>query len=317
VILAVAAAAQLAGLISVILWGGFNLPLGPIAIRATTASRLFVQLAVVVAAWLAVSPAARRRAGWIASSPMVFFAAMTLAAMWLSLGPVPRTGGADLQIAGSSLYGWLYAHVPGFTGVRVPARYAMIAGLFLAVTAGYACAAFLRLRAGVPVTAAAAALFLVEGAAFPLNINFTWRTNEQMPPARIAPAATAPEVYRRLAAMPPATIVAEFPFGDAAWEIRYVYYSTVHWKRILNGYSGSSPPGYTRRMAALRRFGERPEEAWAALKAAGATHAVVHIPSFMRATDAAGAHVWLVTHGAQRLESFPEGDVLYSLPDAH
>ncbi len=31
----------------------------------------------------------------------------------------------------------LYDYVPGFNGVRVPARYAMIAGLFLAVLAGY------------------------------------------------------------------------------------------------------------------------------------------------------------------------------------
>jgi hypothetical protein len=317
VVFAVAAAAQFAGLVSVVLWGGFNLPLGPVAIRATTAARLFVQFVIVFAAWLALSPAARRHAARIAASPLAFFAAMTLLAMWLSLGPVPRTAGGDVPIAGTSLYGWFYDNVPGFTGVRVPARYAMIAGLFLAVAAGCACTAFLRFRFGRPLVAAASLLFIAESAAVPLNINFTWGQHERMPPSRILPAGEAPAVYRRLAELPADTVVAEFPFGDAAWEIRYVYYSTVHWKPILNGYSGSSPPGYSRRLARIRRISDRPDDAWAALTAAGATHVVLHIPAFANPAEAAGAHVWLDAHGARRVESFPEGDVLYSLPDAH
>jgi hypothetical protein len=222
-----------------------------------------------------------------------------------------------VQIAGTSLYGWLYANVPGFTGVRVPARYAMIAGLFLAVAAGYAAARFLRYRDGVPAVAMASVLCIAEGAAVPLNVNFTWGQHERMPPSRIAPASEAPAVYRRLAELPAGTVVAEFPFGDQAWEIRYVYYSTVHWKPILNGYSGSSPPGYSRRLARMRRIADRPDDAWAALMSAGATHAVLHVPAFAHSAEAAGTHVWLEAHGARRLESFPEGDVLYSLPDAH
>ena len=50
--------------------------------------------------------------------------------MWLSLGPLPNAGGS--RVSGFGLYGVLYDYVPGFNGVRVPARYAMIAGLFLA-----------------------------------------------------------------------------------------------------------------------------------------------------------------------------------------
>jgi hypothetical protein len=174
----------------------------------------------------------------------------------------------------------------------------------------------LRDRYGVPAVALASVLFVVEGAAVPLHVNFTWGQYERMPPSRIAPAREAPAVYRRLAELPAGAVVAEFPFGDSAWEIRYVYYSTVHWKPILNGYSGSSPPGYSRRLARIRRMSDRPDDAWAALVSAGATHAVLHIPAFAHPAEAAGAHVWLEAHGARRLESFPEGDVLYSLPDA-
>jgi hypothetical protein len=317
ILLAIAAAAQFASLVSVVLWGGFNMALGPVTIRATTGARLLGQLIIVVAAWLAVSPAARCHAARMAKSPLAFFAAMTLLAMWLSLGPVPRTAGGDVPIAGTSLYDWLYANVPGFTGVRVPARYAMIAGLFLAIAAGYAGAALLRFPFGPAAVSAAGVLFVVESAAMPLAVNFTWGQHERMPPSRVLPSAEAPAVYRRLAEMPARTVVAEFPFGDTAWEIRYVYYSTVHWKPILNGYSGSSPPGYSRRLARIRRVSDRPDDAWAALISAGATHVVLHIPAFVNAAEAAGAHVWLEAHGARRVESFPEGDVLYSLPDAH
>ena len=314
--LGVAAAAQLAGLISIVLWGGFNVAVGPVAIRATTAFRLFVQFLIVFAAWLAVSATARRRAALLARSPLVFFAAMTLVAIWLSLGPVPRTAGADVQIASSSLYGWLYANVPGFNGVRVPARYAMIAGLFLAVSAGYACAALGRWRLGAPVVAAAAGLFLIESAALPLDVNLTWGLQEQRPPTRVFAPGGAPSVYRRLAAMPGGTVVAEFPFGDTAWEMRYVYYSTVHWKPILNGYSGSSPPGYSRRVSWFRRLVDQPEPAWTALRAAGTTHVVVHKQAFANPVESELVHAWLDAHGARPVESFPEGDVLYSLPDA-
>ncbi len=68
--------------------------------------------------------------------------------------------------------------------------------------------------------------------------------------ARRAGGRRAP-VYRQLAAMPDVQAVAEFPFGDPAWELRYVYYSTVHWKRLVNGYSGGFPRSYNVRVALL------------------------------------------------------------------
>ena len=68
-------------------------------------------------------------------SPIAFAFAATILAMWLSLGPLPNAG--ESRVSGFGLYGLLYDYVPGFNGVRVPARYAMIAGLFLAILAGY------------------------------------------------------------------------------------------------------------------------------------------------------------------------------------
>ena len=64
-------------------------------------------------------------------------------------------------------------------------------------------------------------------------------------------------MYARVAALPAGTAITEFPFGDAAWEIRYVYYSAAHWKPITNGYSGNFPPNYKERVARLQRVHER------------------------------------------------------------
>ena len=101
-----------------------------------------------------------------------------------------------------------------------------------------------------------------------------------MPPARVEPAAAAPPVYSTLAAMPESRVITEFPFGDPAWELRYVYYSTVHWKRLVNGYSGAFPRGYHVRAARLQRLADNPDEAWQVLRDTGTTHVIVHHDAF-------------------------------------
>ena len=107
----------------------------------------------------------------------LFSLCVTVLAMWLSLGPMPSDG--DGRARGFGIYAVLYDYVPGFNGVRVPARYAMIAGLFLAVLAGYGTRALLdppkpgAMSSGRRRTAMAvvAVLILVEGAAVPMEIN--------------------------------------------------------------------------------------------------------------------------------------------------
>ena len=78
-----------------------------------------------------------------------------------------------------------------------------------------------------------------------------------MPPARVMTYADARRrSIARVAALPAGTAITEFPFGDAAWEIRYVYYAAAHWKPITNGYSGSFPPRYKERVARLQRIAQ-------------------------------------------------------------
>ncbi len=52
------------------------------------------------------------------------------------------------------------------------------------------------------------------------------------------------------------------------------YYSTFHWQRLLNGYSGFFPPSFVRLVAAMQGF---PDAAsLKALRARGARWAVIH-----------------------------------------
>jgi hypothetical protein len=273
--------------------------------------RLLMQTMAALAAWLAISPRARTVAFTLAVSPILAFAALLVLAVWLSLGPAPSTG--IHRISGMGLYGLLYDYVPGFTGLRVPARYAMIAGLFLAVLAGYGATRVGRRRWAPTALIAAGVLIVADGAAMPLGMNHTWAVNEATPPARVFPAAAAPSVYHRIAALPSGSAIAEFPFGDSAWDIRYVYYAAAHGKPILNGYSGAFPPAYLRRVAALRRYLVNGDAAWQALVEAGASHLVVHVPAFANPHEPRVLMAWLEARGARLVESFPEGDALFAI----
>ena len=326
--LVLAVATQLIAVLSVVLFGGFEF--GPISAR--TPQRLLIQFAVALMLLLAVSARARVETIRIVRSPIAFAFAATILAMWLSLGPLPNAG--EARVSGFGLYGLLYEYVPGFRGVRVPARYAMIAGLFLAILAGYGFQRLLAFRALVPASRPALGgvegflipvacfLILVEGAAIPMEINRTWNQNEAVPPARVfsygrldssGVGEGVPPVYSRVAALPPGTAITEFPFGDAAWEIRYVYYAAAHWKPITNGYSGNFPPRYKERVARLQRISKDPEAAWQSLKESGSTHVVVHRNAFANVADADTVESWLKAHGATELERFPDGDVLFEL----
>jgi hypothetical protein len=310
-LLLLAVVTQLIAVLSVVLFGGFEL--GPISAR--TPQRLLMQFAVALLLLLAVSPRARVEAARLMRSPISFALTATVLAMWLSLGPLPNAG--EARVSGFGLYGVLYEYVPGFRGVRVPARYAMIAGLFLAILSGYGVQRLLATRAVIPVSrfliGVSCVLILLEGAAIPMEVNRTWNQNEAVPPGRVMPYADAPPVYSRVASLPAGSAITEFPFGDAAWEIRYVYYAAAHWKPITNGYSGNFPPRYKERVARLQRVGKDPEAAWQSLKESGSTHVVVHRNAFANAADADTVESWLKAHGATEIERFPDGDLLFEL----
>jgi hypothetical protein len=311
-VLTVLVATQVIAVTSAVIFGGFDSSFMGIPLRARTPVRLLIQLVLATVLLMGVSPRARHVAARLSRSQAIFFLAITIFAMWLSLGPYPSAG--DQRVSGIGLYGLLYDYVPGFNGVRVPARYAMIAGLFLAVLAGFGATVLTAgRRSSLALVVVLSILVLIEGAAIPMEVNRTWAQNEATPPAQVFPADRAPAVYLRLKSLPSGSVVTEFPFGDAAWEIRYVYYASVHGKPITNGYSGQFPPGYKARVARLRRVATNPDAAWSALKETGTTHVLLHPSAFANSADADDVRDWLSDRGATIAETFPDGDVLYEV----
>jgi hypothetical protein len=300
---------QTLGIIGIVLTGGFVSSVAGIPVRATNSSRLMVTIAVAATVLLVLSRAARQRALIAARSPLTLCIALVVLALWLSLGPLPQSRGRLLP--GLGLYALLYEHVPGFAGLRVPARYAMIAAVFMAVACGFAALALFRRGRVIAIASLLAVLFLVDVWFAPMPINLTWGSSYVDAPPRVFPRADAPPVYHAVANLDDDTVVAEFPFGDTTWELRYVYYSTVHWKRLLNGYSGGFPQQYQARVAVLRRVREDPEGAWRALRDAGTTHVIVHERAFH---DDEGAVIskWLNDHFAVEIARF-EGDLLFDV----
>jgi hypothetical protein len=163
------------------------------------------------------------------------------------------------------LYPYLYDLFQPIRGLRVPARFSVIAGLSLAILAGFGMRRFLRRLSarGSQVAFAAAVLALVFDLKPDLELRPVWR----------AP----PPVYVSLG--PPEKIVlAEFPipgdpFGFGS-NTSYMYFSLWHGANMVNGYSGFMPPSYAELAHAVPGF---PTDAGLTLlKERGVTHVTVN-----------------------------------------
>jgi hypothetical protein len=279
--------------------------LGFTDVRILSDRRAVLIATVAFALALVRSAELRRRSLELTRSVPAFFVAALLLAVWLSFGPVVHSGGWPLPAPG--LYRLLYDHVPGYDGLRVPARMAMVGGLFLAVLAGLAAAALRRRSSSPAVWIALPLVFLAEGTAVPIPL---WPQVDRQADLRAEPA-----VYAAVQQLPPEAVLVELPFGDPYDEVKYVFHSTHHWRPLLNGYSGAFPASYRARRDALGDVLAQPDEAWTALSASGATHVVVHEDAW-RGRKGKRVTEWLEGKGARRVGSFL-ADVLLELPKPH
>jgi hypothetical protein len=241
-----------------------------------------------------------------------FFAIAFVAAALFALGPSIEARGHEL---GVGPYSWLLDYVPGFDGLRVPARFLMVSALFLSVLAGLGARALLATRwrqVAIGVIAAGMAGILLEAWVAPI------RTNQPViPDARFfAPEPPAVgrrmnPIYRVVRQLPDSAVLIEFPFGESAYEILAVFYAGEHRRRLVNGYSGFFPRSYTDRVAALHDVTINPKRAADVLLASGATHVLVHEGAYR---DGKGREVsdWLVSLGAKEVTSHAT-DRLYAI----
>jgi hypothetical protein len=164
----------------------------------------------------------------------LFYALAAILFWWLSFGPARAGDGfADVLMRPYSLLTWL----PGFEGLRVPARFGMLAALCLAVAASIAAARLRALGKSLPTRAIVSALIiagvLADG----------W----------LAPMPLVPLPSRfRMPALENA-VVLELPFDDPTVSAAAMYRSISHGRPLINGYSGHFPPHHALLARALRR----------------------------------------------------------------
>jgi len=282
-------------------------------LRITSFSRqLWVVIALAVLL-LVISRDARAAARRWWSHPIGLFATLTLFAIVMSFGPHIHAKGR--VVADPNLYAFFYNVVPGFDGVRVPARYGMIAALGLAVLAGFGVRLIDTPRRR-PLAVLAGAFILAESLAIPIGVNENWIVYKQPRLEPLPPTLTlepeAEQTYRFVAALPSGSAIVELPLGEPAFDVRYMFYSTRHWKPLVNGYSGGEPEDYSFLNQSLQDFATRPDRAWAALIASKATHAIVH-QRFYTGDHGSRMSEWLRSRGATEAGTFGS-DRIFRLP---
>jgi hypothetical protein len=184
--------------------------------------------------------------------PRLMPVALAAVALWppLSAARIAYTLGLVLAVDGSlgfngATFTSLHAVVLPFKGLRVPARFSLLAGLTLAVLAGYGAARLLRRwpRRRVALTGAMLTLVIIE--AVPrMPLEPVWRE----PPA----------IYASIAGKQPPVVLAEFPMPRdiyrSDFDTRYLYFSIFHWQNLVNGNSGFFPPSYVELLERERDF---------------------------------------------------------------
>ena len=307
VALQIAGALWLAVVVALLLGLSIRLP----GVKITSFARALAVGAIGALVLCGVSPRTRAAVRAWLTTPAGFFTLAALFAVAMSFGPDIHARGRT--VASGSVYTLFYAYVPGFDGLRVPARFATIVSLALAALAALAIAG-LRGRRRVAAIAASA-LTLGEAIAVPIPINQNsteYRQRNLAPlPASVATGRGAPPVYDAVAQLPPTAVVLELPLGEPAFDVRYMFYSTRHWRRLVNGYSGGAPESYEELTNALIDSATQPDRAWRAIAASTATHIVVHENAYASA-EGRRLSDWLRSRGAHEAASF-DGDRLFAL----
>ncbi len=197
----------------------------------------------VVAVALAAFAVVRRpgRTVWI-------YVALTALAVVFSLG------------MNGPVWGWLYRHVWALGGFRAPARFAILVCCGLAVLAGYG---FAAAQQAIAATRAQRVLFMA--ALVAIGVEFG-----SLPMYLRAVPDAVPDVYKFVRTLD-RPVVIELP--DALSPL-YMYWSTVHWSPLVNGYSGFAPADYDQTMTLMGTFPD--DEAIARLHRLGVRYILVH-----------------------------------------
>ena len=239
--------------VSALFMGPWQLaPLGVQLVSVSAPVKPFTVALVFALALALTSPALRRSYG--AHSAIAFYAVAGFV-MWLfSFGPVPTFRGQELLYRGPYA---LLMNLPGFSSLRVPARFWMMVTLCLAVIGAIVFARLTEKLGRVRLVAAAIVALGV--------LADTWMT--------AMPLAATPKPFEVLSCARESTgPIVEFPLGPIYSDVAAMYRQMTHRHPVVNGYSGYFPPHYK---ALLRGVSFRDPDILTHLAAAGVTTAVV------------------------------------------
>ncbi|MEO7191657.1 MAG: hypothetical protein ABI051_11440 [Vicinamibacterales bacterium] len=205
--------------------------------------------------------------------PGVMAPVLGVAAFLPPFGPVQAAYGASLLFAfDASLgvngltYSYFYDWLVPVRGVRVPARFAIMLGMTLALLAAFTVRRLLA-RTRTPARQTVLFALLVAGTAVDLWPRLQLQEMWAQPPA----------IYETVSRLRGA-VLAEFPMhahaGPFTESVPFMYFSLWHWRNMINGYSGFYPRGYPALVARADAFPEA--DALDALAAQGVTHVTVN-----------------------------------------
>jgi hypothetical protein len=222
-VLAALAVLLVVGALMTTVIGAWRFDIGPLRVSMGDGTR---GIAAGIVLGLCAAACTRRGQRLLASRPPIFFyAGATIVVMLLACGPVLAYHSTVLL--DPTPYRWLM-RLPGFNGLRVPARFWMMGTLCLGVAAGLA---FGRLVPSSARWRSLACVFVVCAV-----LGDGW--------LRAMPMGQVPEAWPIVEPPGRAAAVLELPLGpdfDAAATFR----SMVHRRRTVNGVSGYDPPAYT------------------------------------------------------------------------
>jgi hypothetical protein len=202
--------------------GGWRLDALGFRLSMMNARRPLVVALAAAAALAVLSPGLR--AAWRRRSPFLFYLGAAGVLYVLALGPSPTIGGDPLGWA--SPYAWLQV-LPGFSGLRVPARLWMPA---LACLSAALALAWARLPVAAPwrtlAACAAGALLAVEGLSAGVPM--------------LAPPPAWPSIVGRDTRVP----LVQVPAFGAGHDTVTMYRSMAVGRRVVAGYSGYFPPSW-------------------------------------------------------------------------
>lgn len=184
-------------------------------------------------------------------------------------------------------YRQLYRWVAPYRGMRVPARFVVLVGSSLILLSAYGLRRLFHLTRS---RRARTALFMVLVAAvlvdlWPhLSVRRYW--------------SSIPSIYETVT---PDMVLAEFPMrtNQNIQNIAYMYFSTAHWAKLLNGYSGFAPDHYLQLEDRMQAFPSR--ETLSLLRHEGATHVTVNCALYERPSQCRAALNTLDMSGEARL----------------